>query len=302
MVEEPKEPTAESAVGAPPEESPPQPVGGGALRSVVGLFIVPLLVVVLCVAVFVGFGWIAYDQRTTTDYLNDLRSRWGPRRAQAAYELSKILTADPRALDDDPEARAELRRLYAEVEDGEIRRYLALVLGHTRDPEAVPLLLETLSSPDSQTRIYGLWALGSAGDRRALEPLIGQLEDSDAGIRKTAAFALGELGDGGAIPPLTRRLGDSTADVRWNAALALARLGSDAGREVLQQMLDRRLTSQVAGIRPDQQVDAMVSAVAALAAVAGESARPTLERLAEGDESLKVRQAALDALEALGAS
>jgi len=52
----------------------------GPLRVVFGLIVVPLLVVLLCVGVFIGFGWIAYDRQTTTDYLNDLQSWWKPRR------------------------------------------------------------------------------------------------------------------------------------------------------------------------------------------------------------------------------
>ena len=90
-----------------PEEPRSEPTGGeedqpSALRTFLGLFLVPLLVVLACVAVFIGFGWIAYDRQSTSDYLNDLRSSWKPRRAQAAYELSKILTADPDALDEEP--------------------------------------------------------------------------------------------------------------------------------------------------------------------------------------------------------
>ena len=42
------------------EEDDDEPTS--ALRSFMGLFVVPLLVVLACVAVFIGFGWIAYDQ------------------------------------------------------------------------------------------------------------------------------------------------------------------------------------------------------------------------------------------------
>ena len=138
--------------------APSSEQGGGAMRTFVGLFLVPLLVVVICVGVFIGFGWVAYDKSTTRDYLNDLRSSWRPRRAQAAYELSKILVADPRALDGEPELRAEVRALFHEAEDPETRRYLALVLGQSGDPEAVPLLVESLEDPDSEMRIYALLA------------------------------------------------------------------------------------------------------------------------------------------------
>ncbi len=290
------------------QESPPEPaprnleqeVEGGLLRGLVGLFIVPLLVVVLCVAVFVGFGWVAYERQTISGYLNDLRSGWRSTRAQAAYELSKVLVADPEALNNEPGAREELLRIFGEVEEPEIRRYLILVLGYTRDPAALPVLTAALDGADSQTRIYLLWALGTVGDPGAIPALLDGLTDADPGIRKTAAFAVGELGDPGQVGRLLPLLDDPQADVRWNAALAVSRLGSDAGVPVLEQMLDRRLTSAVPGITPEQQQETMIGAIRALAAVRGEAALPTLESLAESDPSLKVRQAAIEARAALG--
>jgi HEAT repeat protein len=283
-------PTSEEAVDEAGSEA-----GSGALRSFLGLFVVPLLVIILCVAVFIGFGWIAYDRQTTTDYLNDLQSWWKPRRVQAAYELSKILVADPRALDEEPGARREVRRLFQETREPEMRQYLALVLGRTHDREALPLLEKALDDPDDKTRIYTLWALGTLGDPRARGALEAALADPDPGLRKTAAFALGELGDRAAVPRLAEALDDAVADVRWNAALALARLGSGAGLPVLETMVDRRLLAQVPDITREQQEEAMVSAIRALAALGGAKYRSTFDRLATEDPSLKVRQAAIEA-------
>ena len=278
----------------------PEEAWDGPLRTFMGLFFVPLLVVVLCVGVFIGFGWIAYDHQSTSDYLNDLRSGWRPRRAQAAYELSKILVADPTALDDDPAARAELRKLFEQADEGEIKRYLALVLGYTRDPEATPLLIEALDSPDSETQIYALMALGSSGDPAAQPALEGVLASRDAGVRKTAAYALGELGQPAAAESLLPLLDDPVADVRWNAALSLSRLGSRKGQTVLFEMLDRDLVQQAPGITPGQAEEAMVSAIVALGLTQIEEATPVLEKLANEDPSMKVRQAALEALKQLG--
>jgi len=282
-----------------PDPEVPAEAGSGALRSFLGLFVVPLLVVILCVAVFIGFGWIAYDRQTTSDYLNDLQSSWKPRRVQAAYELSKILVTDPKALDEEPGARARVRDLFANAEDAEMRRYLALVLARTHDRAALPLLLKAVDDPDDQTRIYALWALGTLGDPSARGALEKALVDPDPGLRKTAAFALGELGDRVAVPLLTEKLDDAVADVRWNAALALARLGSNAGVPVLETMLDRKLLAQVPDITRAQQEEAMVSALHALAVVGGPEERPAFDRLAADDPSLKVRQAAIEARNAL---
>lgn len=279
---------------------PAESTGDGPLRTFIGLFFVPLVVVLLCVAVFIGFGWIAYDHQTTSDYLNDLRSGWRPRRAQAAYELSKILIADPSALDEDPGARAELRSLFEQADKGEMKRYLALVLGYTRDRESTPLLIEAVSDEDSETRIYALMALGALGDPAAGPTLIEALQDPDPGIRKTAAHALGDLGWGSAAPSLEPLLGDPVADVRWNAALSLSRLGSEAGVSVLLEMVDRDLIGQIPEITPAQAEEAMVSAIVALGISGVTEAQPRLQEISTGDPSLKVRQAAIEALKVLG--
>ncbi len=300
-LEEVLQEVGDDAPDLPSEDQPMADFQDSALRRFLGLFVVPLLVVIASVLVFIGFGWIAYESNTISDYLNDMRSGWRPRRAQAAYEMSKILIADPDALEGEPGVKAELLQLFEESEDEEMRRYLALVLGYSKAPEAVPLLVDTLDDDDSQLRIYALWGLGALGDPAALEPLTAALGDSDPGIRKTAAYALGELGQLAATDELVRLLEDPVADVRWNAALSLARLGNEAAVPVLERMLDRSLLAQVPDITPEQQEDAMISAVEALTALQGTGALETLAPLEESDPSLKVRQAAIEARKAVEA-
>ena len=64
-------------------------------------------------------------------------------------------------------------------------------------------------------------------------------------------------------------------------------------------MVDRRLLAQVPDITREQQEEAMVSGLRALAAVGGAKYRETFDRLAKDDPSLKVRQAAIEAREAV---
>ena len=139
MPEESSSARGSEAASTPAGASAPEKVRAtSALRQFLGLFVVPLLVVAMCVGVFVMFGWVAYDRNSVGDYLDDLRdsrSVFAHRRKQAAYELSKILSADPEALQKEPGAGAELRRLFQTSEDLWVRRYLALVLGRVQDTE-----------------------------------------------------------------------------------------------------------------------------------------------------------------------
>jgi HEAT repeat protein len=85
-------------------------------------------------------------------------------------------------------------------------------------------------------------------------------------------------------------------DVRWNAALALGRQGDDAAVPVLLQMLDRERLAAIQGLTADQQEEAVMQAVAAAARLPDPALRAALERLREGDPSLRVRDAARRAL------
>ena len=284
--------------GTPPFDyrATPKPTTGVA-RQFMGLFVVPLMVVIMCVSVFVLFGWVAYDRNSVDDYLNDLRdtrSVFAHRRKQAAYELSKILSADADALRGKPAAVAELRRLFRTSEDDWVRVYLASVLGHLEDREAVPLLVEACSDDNSQVRIYSLMALGSIGESSSMTVVRAALRDEDAGIRKTAAFALGAYEDPSAVDDLLVAVEDPVAEVRWNAALSLAHIGSAGGAEVLLQMLDRRLLAQIPDITPAQQEAAMIGALRAIARLGAVEDLTLVDGLARQDPSLKVRQAAIE--------
>ncbi|MGD8376484.1 MAG: HEAT repeat domain-containing protein [Acidobacteriota bacterium] len=263
-------------------------------------FLIPLVVISVCVGLFFFFGLMTGESRDAGEYLAQVRAGSKARRFQAAYELSKLLAYDEEA-SKDPAFVRELARVFTESRgaEPELRRYLALALGQVADPSTLDALLEALDDPDPQTRIYTLWAIGAVGDPRAVPALIPVLADPDPGVRKTAAFALGSLRDAAAAPSLAGLLDDPVVDVRWNAALALAQIGDPAGRQVLRSMLDRDQLGAVDGITPAQQSEAMISASRALALIGGPGAQELLERVADSDPDLEVRAAAGEAAEFL---
>jgi HEAT repeat protein len=105
---------------------------------------------------------------------------------------------------------------------------------------------------------------------------------------------------------LRAALQDATPDVRWNAAVALARHGNQEGVSVLGQMLDRESVERI--VKRDVRVDAdedpvadvMISGLRAAASLKAPSLKPTVQTLSQQDRSLRVRQAALEALKVMG--
>jgi HEAT repeat protein len=219
--------------------------------------------------------------------------------------------ADPNVRADKTLAPALVKAFQQSKGDHQVRRYLALALGRLDPPlppDAVADLTHALDDPDSETRISIIWALGSSGDAAVVPRLVPQYTapDADAGIRKMVVYALGALPGDAQVDTLRTALEDAAPDVRWNAAVALARHGSKAGVPVLRQMLNRQYVEQAVkrSVRADEDqdpvADVMISGLRAAAALKDEALKPSVASLSEQDRSMKVRQAAIEALKVMG--
>src|SRR5713226_5899508 len=275
----------------------------------VQFFLIPLAVVGVTVMVYVGFRSLLTDDRSPADYLSEIRNGGSTRRWPAAYELSRLMT--------DPKVRADrtlgpaLVRAFEESKDDDpqVRRYLALAIGRLDPPlpaEAVTGLTKALDDPDSELRISTIWALGSSADASVVPRLQPLYESEDAGIRKMLVYALGALPGDAQLVTLRTALQDRAPDVRWNAAVALARHGNHEGVPVLQQMLDRAYVEQTVkrDVRQDEDrdpiADVMISGLRAAATLKDDALKPSVTTLSQTDRSMKVRQAALEALKVIG--
>jgi HEAT repeat protein len=276
----------------------------------VQFFLIPLTVVAVAVAVYVGFRSLLADDRSPKEYLAEIQNGGSDRRWPAAYELSRLMS-DPKVRADKTLAPALIKAFRAAQNDPDVRRYLALAIGRLDPPlpaAAIADLTNALDDPDSQTRISVIWALGSSGDEAVVPRLVPlyHAQDADPGIRKMIVYALGALPGDSQIDTLRTALQDSTPDVRWNAAVALARHGRSEGAAVLHEMVDRAYVERTVkrDVRQDEDqdpiADVMISGIRAGAAIKDPSLKPAIETLSHEDRSMKVRQAALEALKVIG--
>jgi hypothetical protein len=258
-------------------------------------FVVPVVIVALCVGIFLLFGLITGESRGARDYLDEVKAGSGNRRWQAAFELSKFV-GDKRAKVD-PRFGRDLAGVFRGAkEDPKVRQYLALAMGRLGDPVAVDTLVGAVSDRDPDTRLYVVWSLGQLRDARALEPLLAVVEGNDPNLRKMAIYSLGMIGDARAVAPLKAALNDPRHDIRWNSALALARLRDPSGIDTLHQMLDRRALAALPEATEPQRSEAIINAARAVGLLKDVSARPLLEAVRDTDPDVKARSAAISAL------
>ena len=293
----------------------------------VQFFLIPLVVVAAAVAVYLGFRSLVTDSRTATDYLTEIRTGGADRRWPAAYELSRLMS-DPKGRADGSLAPALVSAFEQSKDDPRVRRYLALAIGRLGPPlpaEAIAALSRSLEEPDEgwskdwlqrltgsndggagEARISTIWALGSSGDPGVVPHLLPLYDSGDPGIRKMTVYALGALPGDAQLTILRKALDDPTVDVRWNAAVALARHGSRDGSTIIGQMLDRQFVEHVVkrDVRQDEDedpiADVMISGLRVAAALKDDALRMPVTNLSQQDRSMKVRQAAMEALKAIG--
>ena len=293
----------------------------------VQFFLIPLAVIGVTILVYAGFRSLVVDQRSAEDYLAEIRTGGMARQWPAAFELSQLMD-DPKVRSDKALA-GDVVKAFDESKEGDprLRKYLALTIGRFEPPlpgEAIAVLLKSLDDPEKEwtpdvwSRINGwteemneahistIWALGASGDASVaprLEPLYGS---PDAGIRKMVVYALGALPGDSQLTTLRTALQDAAPDVRWNAAVALARHANHEGVGVIRQMLDRAYVEQTVtrDVRQDVDMDpiadVMISGLRAAAALRDDTLRSSVEGLSRQDQSMKVRQAALEALKSIG--
>jgi HEAT repeat protein len=301
---------------------PPAPSSGPVVRAF-QFFLVPLLIVGICVLVYVVFNTVVADPRTAADWVKDLREGGPATRPYAALQLTQALRrmeVPDRSLT--PDLIKAYRSTSDEIpQDRELRRYLCQALGFLRDPAAADLMLEVVSVELGRgegrkgLEIAGaaMDALGAIKEPRTLPALVKLLDDPEDLVRKYAAFNAGAVaeratGDArtAAVEALRKALHDRRADVGWNAAFALAYfLGDRSGVETLRKMLDRKhLSGLIPREDPNAQeleARAIVTAANAAAKLKDESFLPGLRALTDDrvERNAEVRFVAHQAIRAI---
>src|ERR1043166_1904149 len=278
----------------------------------VQLVVIPLAVVLFCVALGGLFMWLTSERKDVDDYLQALRSSTGTRRSQQAqyllnyiqeskrwqgiFDVSAQISADrEQFLARNPHAVAELVQIFNEGagQEPKTRRYLALVLGLLGDKQALPALRSGLADSDADTAKNCVWALARRQDAGSAPGVIELTHHEDVSVRLMAVYALGFLPSSRAHDILVGALNDGDELVKWNAAFALTNKGDVAGHDTLVGMLDKSYVDRFTQVTPENRQRYRVAAVQWLAKLDRAGAIPLLEKVGREDADLQVRNAAI---------
>jgi len=141
----------------------------------------------------------------------------------------------------DPSTFDEIANVLLDDQKIEARQAAARALGETRNPDAIPYLMEALRDSywwyERETAAGDLLEAIEKMGSHVVDPLIEALKDKEGAVRKFAANLLGRLKDQRALDPLGMALYDLHHDVGKIAAEALVNFGG-ASFEILVEALD----------------------------------------------------------------
>ncbi len=261
-----------------------------------GLFVFPLLIAVGMAVLLCTVVLLTHEEQSPETLIASIKTGSPGKRWQKAYELSNELNKSRGTLRGESVSNEIIQILSDPSKyDAKTRSYMAIALSHFNHPSAVDALKKALGDADQDVKLYSLWSLGKLSASAASAAVARFLDNENPDLRKMAAYVLGAMADKSSAAALRAKLSDPVEDVRWNAALALARLGDNSGLKILLQMLDGSALEK-SGLRGPESEAVKINAVKGLALVGDASTLTALEAVSKNDESLKVRQAAIDAI------
>lgn len=298
---------------------PVEPPSGG---FIVQLFFVPLIIVLVIVAVYLMFTWLAHMGRDPDEYVkrigdNDAGSM------QAAMDLATDLRGQPELQSDAGLARqlaALLERELAEggleTEDLALRVFLCKALGEFRVPDGWPALVaaaeQNRDDKELVVRTAAVQAIALLVDHcrvaappesasaSAREPtaslaasvlpaLLAAADDDSDLLRSSAAYALGVVGGEAALDKLAVMQDSAYPDVRYNAATGLARQGDERAVRILAEMLDPaelRVDTEQAARQEGKRAVIVINALEATRQLSQANAEADLDELRQAVEAL----------------
>jgi HEAT repeat protein len=262
-------------------------------------FLIPFMIAIFGAVFFLLFRFITFETNDASELLNQVKIGSASKRWQSAFELSKVFN-NPDKIPTDLSFKNQMVSVYNHSihDDPLVRAYLGLAMGVTRDEFYSDALVKGLDDENRESRLAAIQAVGMVGSDIASEPLKDIVENSDFPDERLAAtISLGLIGDEGSIPLLKNLLEDEEPNIQWDAAVALAKMGDASGAFIIESLMDRKYLNSFPLVDEAEKTQAIMVAIEVSSFLKNERFETKLISLAESDENLRIRDAAMKTLQ-----
>ena len=261
-------------------------------------FVIPFVIVVFALLFFFMWRILANESDSAYDYLTEIRVGSATKRWQSAFELARILN-NPELVPQEERFNSELISTYqnAVYDDPQVRTYLALAMGATRNEQFAKALIVGIDDENIQSKLGAVKAFGQIGYNPAVPNLREFLDKSKSDdLRLAATISLGMIGDTLITPDLLLMLDDDEPNIRWESAIALAKMGNLKAIPVIINLLQREYLDRFPNVDDWEKIQALLVAIHTTSILKSNDFIPYLLELAKNDINMKVRDSAIKTL------
>ena len=262
-------------------------------------FLIPFMIAIFGAVFFLLFRFITFETDDASALLNQVKIGSASKRWQSAFELSKVFN-NPDKIPTDISFKNQMVSSYNHAihDDPLVRAYLALAMGVTQDNFYATVLVDGLNDENRESRLAAVQAVGMIGTSAASPKLKELVQDSNFPQERLAStIALGLIGDEESIPLLRELLEDEEPNIQWDAAIGLAKMGDSTGAFIIESLMDRHYLSAFPQVDESEKNQAILIAIEVASFLKNDRLENKLITLAESDENLKIRDAAMKTLE-----
>ncbi|MBT4554362.1 MAG: HEAT repeat domain-containing protein [Candidatus Marinimicrobia bacterium] len=262
-------------------------------------FLIPFMIAIFGAVFFLLFRFITFETDDASALLNQVKIGSASKRWQSAFELSKVFN-NPDKIPTDISFKNQMVSSYNHAihDDPLVRAYLALAMGVTQDDFYATVLVDGLNDENRESRLAAVQAVGMIGTSAASPKLKELVQDSNFPQERLAStIALGLIGDEESIPLLRELLEDEEPNIQWDAAIGLAKMGDSTGAFIIESLMDRHYLSAFPQVDESEKNQAILIAIEVASFLKNDRLENKLITLAESDENLKIRDAAMKTLE-----
>tara|TARA_B110000438_G_scaffold25953_1_gene24542 strand:- start:8647 stop:9528 length:882 start_codon:yes stop_codon:yes gene_type:complete len=262
-------------------------------------FLIPFMIAIFGAVFFLLFRFITFETDDASELLNQVKIGSATKRWQSAYELSKVFN-NPETIPNDLTFKNQMVSAYKHSinDDPLVRSYLAIAMGVTRDEFYSEYLVKGLKDESRESRLAAIQAVGMVKASAGLTDLTSIVKTSDYQDERLAAtMSLGFIGDKKSVPILNQLLEDDEPNIRWDAAIALAKMGERTCIPIIRNLMDREYLTTFPELDYNEVTKVLLIAIETSSIIKDNLFEPPLIALANSDEDLTIRNAAIKTLE-----
>ena len=208
-------------------------------------FVIPFAIVLIGSLIIFGVTKMLQTDRGYRDLVRELHSKTFGNRWIAAFELSKVISANGVPDEEVPWLVENLNDLYSSAVDSRTKNFIIVALGAMRSPLGIDTIEKGLADEDPQTKFHAIVALSKLDLSSDYDwsKLLSYLKSSDEGLQQASILTLATHKVEASRKLMIELLESESRNIRFASASGLIYFQEPRALGLLEKILNMEATN-----------------------------------------------------------